>query len=59
MRVTVQNIRNVETLKWPSKSLDLNPIESTWDDLTGRVYGNERHFTSSMELKSTTKNEWH
>lgn len=52
-------VNNVETLKWPAKSPDLNPIENLWGDLARRVYANGRHFTSSIELKSTIEDEWY
>jgi transposase len=28
---------NINVLPWPSKSLDLNPIERLWDELDKRV----------------------
>ncbi|GBM85415.1 Transposable element Tc3 transposase [Araneus ventricosus] len=52
-------VNNVETLKWPAKSPDLNPIENLWGDLARRVYANGRHFTPSIELKSTIEDEWY
>ncbi|GBO38001.1 Transposable element Tc3 transposase [Araneus ventricosus] len=51
---------NVETLKWSRQwSSDLSPIENLWGDLARRVYANERHFTSSIELKFTIEDEWY
>lgn len=50
---------NVETLNWPPKSPDLNPTENLWGDRARRVYANGRHFTSSIELKSTIEDEWY
>ena len=52
-------VRNVETLRWPTRSPDLNPIENLWGDLARRVYANGRHFTSLVELKSTIEEEWY
>ncbi|GBN23092.1 hypothetical protein AVEN_137779-1 [Araneus ventricosus] len=34
-------VKNVETLKWPAKSPDLNPIKNLWCDLARRVYANQ------------------
>ena len=30
-----------------------------WGDLESKIYANGRHFTSSIELKSTIGNEWY
>lgn len=32
---------DVETLEWPAKSPDLNPIENVWADVSRRVYRNK------------------
>ncbi|GBM84869.1 Transposable element Tc3 transposase [Araneus ventricosus] len=52
-------VNNVETLKWPAKSPDLNTIKNVWGDFSRRVYANGRNFTSSIELKSTIEDEWY
>ncbi|KFM63293.1 Transposable element Tc3 transposase, partial [Stegodyphus mimosarum] len=52
-------VNNVETVKWPARSPDLNPVENLWGDLARRVYANGRHFTSTTELKSTIEDEWY
>jgi hypothetical protein len=48
--------RSVNTLKWPSNSPDLNPIENLWALLKRRVA--ERAPKSLVELKRVLAEEW-
>ena len=48
----------VNTLKWPALSPDLNPIENLWGWLTRRVYSQGRQFSSQTELKSAILQCW-
>nr|CCA23754.1 protein T04A11.11 putative [Albugo laibachii Nc14] len=42
---------DAETVKWPAKIPDLNPIENVWGVLTRSVYANGRQFSTRTELK--------
>ena len=49
----------IETLKWPSKSPDLNPIENLWGILVRMVYQNgNKTFRNKAELKEALLKEW-
>ncbi|CAK9803449.1 Transposable element Tc3 transposase [Anthophora quadrimaculata] len=49
---------NVEVLRWPSRSPDLNPIENLWGILARRVYTNGKQYCNTMELKNCIKEAW-
>ena len=42
--------KNIEVFDWPTKSPDLNPIESLWGILS-RVYKNKRQLENRETLK--------
>ncbi|KAF0766561.1 hypothetical protein AaE_002913, partial [Aphanomyces astaci] len=48
----------VETMAWPSKSPDLNPIENVWGVLARAVYANGHQFGSVADLKTKIALEW-
>ena len=50
--------KNIDLLEWPACSPDLNPIENLWSSLARKVYQNNRHFESILELRSTIELEW-
>ncbi|OXA48396.1 Transposable element Tc3 transposase [Folsomia candida] len=43
--------KNVQTLKWPARSPDLNPMENLWAELSRRVYSHGRQYRSKWELE--------
>lgn len=61
---TAKNVKNyfsennIQTLKWPSRSPDLNIIENCWSKLARAVYINGRQFKNTGELKIIIKDEW-
>lgn len=50
--------QNINVLDWPSRSIDLNPIENIWGILARQVYANGRQFNSVTELKTAIKLAW-
>ncbi len=48
----------VRVMPWPSKSLDLNPIENLWGMLVRLVYANGRQFNSVPELQAEIIKSW-
>jgi transposase len=50
--------RNVEVMKWPARSPDLNPIENLWGILVRRVYADGRQFETVGDLKASIQEEW-
>jgi transposase len=48
----------IELLKWPPQSADLNPIEHLWEHLKRRLNSYEPHPTSVYELEKRIKVEW-
>lgn len=49
---------DVAVTNWPSRSLDLNPIEHLWDDLTRRVRARNPAPPSREELQAVLTEEW-
>ena len=49
---------NIQTIKWPSVSPDLNPIENVWGLLVRRVYGRNKQFSNLKELETEILSAW-
>ncbi|CAG9799642.1 unnamed protein product [Chironomus riparius] len=47
--------KNIVVLDWPSRSLDMNPIENLWGILARRAYSRGRKFSSIQELDLSTQ----
>ena len=51
--------RQVEFLKWPALSPDLNPIENLWGTLTRAVYQNgKKQYNTAEELRQAIRLCW-
>jgi transposase len=50
--------RNIELLKWPARSPDLNPIENLWGILARDVYGGGKQYGTVQELEVAVRNSW-
>lgn len=50
---------NIEVLKWPARSPDLNIIENVWSEMSRYVYENGTQYNSISELKSAIFESWH
>ena len=48
--------KTIQTLPWPSFSLDLNPIKNLWDELERRVKKHQPKNLQELELQLTQ--EW-
>lgn len=48
----------IQTLDWPSRSPDLNPIEHAWDELGRRLNNGQHTPTSLAELQQALVREW-
>jgi len=59
-RVSIDYLQqeNIETLPWPSKSPDLNPIEHLWDELERRPRQRQRAPTNLQDLWNAVQEEW-
>ena len=51
--------KNIQVLDWPSRSLDINPIENLWGDLARSVYSHGKQYSLSVELRSPIEDEWY
>lgn len=49
---------NINTLPWPSKSPDLNPIENVWGQITKRLYRNNFRAANPNELWGRIEEAW-
>lgn len=43
--------KRIETLPWPARSPDCNPMENIWAILARRVYANNKQYDTVEELK--------
>ncbi len=50
--------KEIELLKWPACSPDLNPIENLWGILGRKVYRGNRKFLSLQELEQAVRLNW-
>ena len=59
-RVSIDYLQqeNIETLPWPSKSTDLNPIEHLWDELERRLRQRQQAPTNLQDLWNAVQEEW-
>uniref|UniRef100_A0AC34RR90 Tc1-like transposase DDE domain-containing protein n=1 Tax=Panagrolaimus sp. JU765 TaxID=591449 RepID=A0AC34RR90_9BILA len=48
----------INVIKWPTRSPDLNPMENLWGILVRRVYANNRHYNEVNELKTAILRAW-
>lgn len=48
----------IQTMDWPSRSPDLNPIEHAWDELGRRVKDRQHQPTNLAELRQALIQEW-
>jgi hypothetical protein len=56
-RNLLQNLR-IDTMDWPARSPDLNPIENLWGILARAVYANGRQYFSRNDLIDSIYQEW-
>ena len=59
-RAVIAHLRNnaVETLPWPTRSPDLDPIEHLWDYLGHEVQARDSSVRNLQELEQTLYEEW-
>lgn len=59
-RAVVQHLQHnaIETLPWPARSPDLNPIEHLWDILGRRVRARDPPVQNLQELTHALHDEW-
>ena len=50
--------KNINTLSWPAKSPNLNPIENLWGIQARQVYAGGRHYSSKEELQDAVQECW-
>lgn len=51
-------LHKIESIEWPSRSPDLNPIENLWSILKLKVYRNNKQYSSLHELEKAIKAAW-
>ena len=50
--------RKIHLLDWPSKSLDLNPMENIWRLMVRKVYVNGKRYSNVIELWQSIQDSW-
>lgn len=50
--------KNIDIMKWPALSPDLNPIENIWGIMSNRIYSNGRQYESLQQLKCEINRTW-
>ncbi len=50
--------RNIDVMKWPALSPDLNPVENIWAMLARQVYGNGTQFECIENLEESIHSAW-
>uniref|UniRef100_A0A1I7WNJ0 DDE_3 domain-containing protein n=1 Tax=Heterorhabditis bacteriophora TaxID=37862 RepID=A0A1I7WNJ0_HETBA len=49
---------DVDTMGWPSRSADLNPMENLWAIFVRRIYADNRQFGTVKDLQSDISKIW-
>ncbi|CAK9796575.1 Transposable element Tc3 transposase [Anthophora plagiata] len=57
-RQWLQEKKKINTIAWPARSPDLNPIENLWGQLVRDVYDNCRQYNTVSELKTAILEAW-
>jgi len=50
---------NIQVMKWPACSPDVNPIENMWGIIVRSVYKDNRQYQTVTELKCAILDAWH
>ena len=52
------NNNNIEFLDWPSRSPDLNPMETLWSNMSRDIYSQGRQYANVRQLKDAINVAW-
>lgn len=50
--------KNIDVLKWPACSPDLNPMENMWGIIVRRIYANNKQYENVASLKTAIIKAW-